>query len=296
MNYIILYASSVLLKIRVKKWNLIASACLGAVYTVIMYLNIINLYSNFFMKFLLSIAIVYIAFKPKKFKLLLKELIIFYLTSFVFGGCVFALMYFAKPQLVQIRNGAFVGVYPLKVAIVGGVISFIIIQLGFRLVKSKVSKRDVIFKLKIYFFEKVANVTALLDTGNLLKEPITGNIVIIVEKGALSKVLPKEILNNIDKIIGGDTNELINDSELSKYVSRFRIIPFSSVGKQNGLLLGIKCDGVDIVTDETIESRKNVIVGIYDKAFTKNGLYSAIFGLDLFEGGNVNESVSNVKV
>lgn len=96
--------------------------------------------------------------------------------------------------------------------------------------------------------------------------------------------------------MGGDFDELLIDEKFSSYVSRFRMIPFSSLGKQNGLLLGIKADSVNILIDEQKETITNVIIGIYDKSFTKNGVYSAIFGLDILEGGNQNENVSNVKV
>ena len=296
MNYIILFACVVLLKIKFKKFRLIIASMVGAVYTIVMYLNIIPIYSNFIMKFILSIVIVVIAFKPNKMKQMIKELVIFYLVSFVFGGCVFALMYFLKPQLVQMKNGMFVGTYPIKVAVIGGGLAFALIQISFKLIKSKISKNDVIYKVKICIFEEEVILNALLDTGNLLKEPITGLPVIIVEKKSLNKILPCEILNNLNKIVGGDLNEINSNEKLIKYISRFRMIPFSSVGKQNGLLLGVRCDKVDVINNGTIETVQNAIIGVYEQSFTKNKAYSAIFGLDMLEGGNVNENVSNVKV
>ncbi len=283
MNYIIVFATGVVIKNECKKLRLLIASVIGAIYTIVMYLEIIPIYSNFIMKFILSIVITYIAFNPKSLKKLIKNLIIFYLVSFVFGGCVFALMYFLKPQMAQIRNGVFVGAYPLKIALVGGIISFIIIQISFKLVKSKLSKKDMIYDIEVTLDNKSAKIKALLDTGNLLKDPITGYPVIVVEKASLRKIIPSNILNNSEKIIGGDISELICDSEFSKTISRFRVIPFSSLGKQNGLLLGIKPDSVNIKLDEKTEKLNNVIVGIYDKSFTKNGAYTAIFGIDMLE-------------
>ena len=283
MNYIIVFATGVVIKNECKKLRLLIASVIGAIYTIVMYLEIIPIYSNFIMKFILSIVITYIAFNQKYIKKLIKNLIIFYLVSFVFGGCVFALMYFLKPQMAQIRNGVFVGAYPLKIALVGGIISFIIIQISFKLVKSKLSKKDMIYDIEVTLDNKSAKIKALLDTGNLLKDPITGYPVIVVEKASLRKIIPSNILNNSEKIIGGDISELICDSEFSKTISRFRVIPFSSLGKQNGLLLGIKPDSVNIKLDEKTEKLNNVIVGIYDKSFTKNGAYTAIFGIDMLE-------------
>ena len=181
MNYIIIFATGIVLKNKTTNFRFFISSILGAIYTIIMYLNIISIYSNFLMKLLLSVVMVYIAFKPKTLKKLIKDLIIFYLVSFVFGGCVFSLMYFLQPQLAQIRNGVFVGSYPLKVALIGGLISFIIIQISFKIVKNKISKKDMIYKIEIKINNKTVKVNALLDTGNLLKEPITGLPVIVTE-------------------------------------------------------------------------------------------------------------------
>ncbi len=153
-----------------------------------------------------------------------------------------------------------------------------------------------IYTLELSLFEKKVQIDALLDTGNFLREPITGVPVVIVEKEALSQLIPNEIIINSNKIIGGDTSEIDVSGEFAKYISRFRIIPFSSVGKQNGLLLGIKIDSIKVILDDAVETTKNIIIGIYDKSFTKNKLYSAIFGLDILEGSSNNEDVSNIKI
>ena len=283
MNYIIIFATGIVIKDECRKWRILLASVVGAIYTIVMYLNIIPIYSNFVMKLILSIVIVCISFQTKSFKKLVKNLIIFYFVSFVFGGCVFALMYFLKPQMVQIRNGVFVGGYPLKVALVGGLVAFIILQVSFKIVKTRLSKKDVIYDVEVCINQKASKVKALLDTGNLLKDPITGFPVIVIEHKSLDFVIPEKVLNNLDKILGGDIDELTKDDEFSKTISRFRMIPFSSLGKQNGLLLGIKADSVNIILDEKIENINNVIIGIYDKSFTKNGAYTAIFGLDMLE-------------
>ena len=283
MNYIIIFATGVVIRDECRKWRIFAASVLGAAYTVVMYLNVIPIYSNFVMKIVLSVVIVYVAFKVKSFKKLVKNLIIFYLVSFVFGGCVFALMYFLQPQMAQIRNGVFVGAYPIKIALIGGLVAFVVLQISFRIVKTKFSKKDMIFDVQVVINEKIVKVKALLDTGNLLKDPITGFPVIVVEHKSLRGVIPEKILNNLDNILGGDIDELTKDEQFSKTISRFRMIPFSSLGKQNGLLFGIKADCVNIILDEKIDKVNNAIIGIYDKSFTKNGAYTAIFGLDMLE-------------
>ena len=117
MNYIILYATGIILKIKMKHLRLFFASLIGAIYTIISYISKVQIYSNFILKFLLSIVIIYVAFNPQKAKTLWKDILIFYLTSFVFGGAAFALIYIVKPQDILMKNGLFLGTYPLKTVI-----------------------------------------------------------------------------------------------------------------------------------------------------------------------------------
>ena len=109
MNYIILYGTAIIAKIIPKHIRLILASTVGAVYAIIAYMSILKIYSNIILKGILSIVIVYIAFNPSNIKKTMKELLLFYLTSFVFGGAAFFLIYIVKPQDIIIRNGVFVG-------------------------------------------------------------------------------------------------------------------------------------------------------------------------------------------
>mgnify|MGYP000196366656 CR=1 FL=1 len=239
---------------------------------------------------------VYIAYLPKNFKKLFKELIMFYLISFVFGGSAFALLYFVKPENIMMRNGVYVGNYPLKIAALGGIVGFVISHIAFKVVKTKMSTKDMYCKINIQINQKNISVKALIDSGNLLKEPISGYPVIVVEKYELVSILPNNILNNLKEILKGNYLGKDEDTELEYYVSRFRVIPFSSLGKQNGMLLGIKADKVIISFEEEEIIISNSIIGIYDEHLTKNGNYTALVGLDLLERRIESEFTSNIKV
>lgn len=284
MNYIILFATGYIMKIKMKQLRLVFSGLLGGVYAVIAYLEILPIYSSIWMKLLLSIIMVYIAFHSKNIKNLCKQLVIFYLTSFAFGGCAFALLYFVKPQNILMRNGVYVGTYPIKIALLGGIIGFIITYIAFKVVKTKLHKKDIIYEIEIELEGKTLKLKAMLDTGNLLKDPISGMPVVVVEKQQLYSILPAKLLDNIDKLIGGE--DLLDQIEEKQLFTRFRMIPFSSVGKQNGLMLGFKSDQVVIRKEEELQVKNNVIIGIFNQNLSKNKSYSALIGMDLFEENN----------
>ena len=262
MNFIILFATAIILKIKIKYIRIFVASLLGAVYSVIAYMGILKLYSNIIMKILLSILIVYIAFNPQSIKKMWKNLVIFYLTSFIFGGVAFALIYILKPQDILMKNGLFLGTYLLKSVLLGAIISLLVILVGFKIVKGKFSKKDMFCDLEIKINNKIVKTTAMIDTGNCLKEPISNIPVIVLEHTLLYECIPKQILNNLDNIIG--------------------LIPYSSLGKQNGMLLGIKPEYVKISAEEK-EKKINVIIGMYNKSLTKRGEYRALIGVECIE-------------
>ena len=280
MNYIILLSTGLILKLKMKHNRLILASLLGAVYSIIAYMEVLEVYSSIILKIILSVLIVYIAFNPQKVKQLWKDILLFYLTSFVFGGAAFALIYVVKPQDILMKNGLFLGTYPLKNVMLGAMIAFLIIITAFTVVKNKISKKDMFCKIEIRLNGENIKSNTMIDTGNMLKEPITNTPVIVVEHTLLYQCMPKEILNNLENIIGGDL-EKIPYKIREEYILKLKLIPFSSLGKQNGMLIGIKPEYVKIITEEQEEIRENVIVGIYNKSLTKKGEYRALMGIEL---------------
>ena len=280
MNSIILYATAIILKIKPKMIRVFASSTIGSVYAIITYITEIEIYTSVILKAILAVIMIYVAFNPQNIKKLFKQVAIFYLTSFVFGGVTLYLIYYIKPQEVFIKNGVFVGDYILKVIMLGAIVAFITIKISLKIIKTKINPKDMYCKIKIKLNEKTIETKAMIDTGNLAKEPITNMPVVIVESSLLKDVLPIQILNNLEKILCGDLSQIPEEIQ-EKYISKLRCIPFSSLGKPNGMLLGIKADEIEVETEEEKKITKNVIIGIYDKSLTKRGEYRALIGIEL---------------
>ena len=278
MNYIILFATTVVLKLKTKHMRCLLARLIGAIYTILAYISRLQIYSNFFLKLLLSFIMIYIALNPKNIKQLFKYTLIFYLTSFVFGGAAFALIYIVKPQELLRNNGLILNSNSLKIIFISAIVAFMIITIAFKIVKNKISAKDMYCNILVKLNDKEIETKAMIDTGNFLKEPITNTPVIVVEHTLLYDCIPKEILNHLENILGGDFSE-IPDKIRNEYVSRLKVIPFSSLGKQNGMLLGIKAEKVTIKNEDEEKDINNVIIGIYNKSLTKRGEYRALLGV-----------------
>ena len=225
MNSIILYATSIILKLKPKLFRILISSAIGSIYSIILYITEMKIYSSIISKIILSIIMTYVAFNPQNVKKMWKQILIFYLTSFVFGGVALYLIYFLKPQDILMKNGMYVGENILKIILLGGIVAFVVIKISLKIIKTKISSKDMYCNIKIKLNEKEVETIAMLDTGNLVKEPITNTPVIIVESSLLYEMLPKEILNNLEEVLNGNLSDIPEEIQ-EKYISKMRCIPF----------------------------------------------------------------------
>jgi len=64
-------------------------------------------------------------------------------------------------------------------------------------------------------------------------------------------------------------------------MSRFRLIPFTSLGKENGMLIGFRPDYIEVGENAEKKGITDVIIGIYNRALSKNNNYSALLSPEL---------------
>ena len=289
LNYIIILSTAIISKSKMKLTSIILSSTIGGIFSILNYLMNMNSLENMVLKIIISILMMLIAFNDYKIKKLIKQLLFFYLVSFTFGGIAFMLLFFIKPQNIIMKSNHLVGTYPIKITILAGILGFVVIFLIEKIIKDRLNKKSMICDLEIFYDGKIRKIKTMIDTGNLLKEPISKNDVIIVEKESLEGIVSKDILENIKYILKG---KWIQEKNIYSY--KIKLIPFSSLGNDNGLLLGFKPDYVKIYSDDEI-TRNDVLIGIYDGKLSKANQYNSLIGLDILnKEGKKNEFVQNV--
>lgn len=87
-------------------------------------------------------------------------------------------------------------------------------------------------------------------------------------------------MNLIEKWEGGD----VTADQLENF--QIRWIPFTSVGNQNGMLVGVKVEKVELYYQDKREMLDQVIIGVYQGSLSKNQSYHALVGLDFLEAGS----------
>lgn len=275
LNFIIILSTAIISKSKVKIFRILISSLIGGIFAILNYIINFNWITGIILKIIISIIMIRIAFPNCNLKKLLKQLIFFYLVSFTFGGIAFMLLFFINPQNIIIHENHLVGIYPLEVASISGIVGFGIFFIISKFIKNTLNKKTILCNLEIFYNGNVKKIKAMLDTGNLLKEPISKTDVVIVEKESLRSIISEDILDNISTILEG---RLLESQNVHSY--KLKLIPFSSLGNDNGLLIGFKPDYIKIYSEEEY-FRKDVLIGIYDGKLSKGNLYTSLIGLDI---------------
>ena len=281
MNFIILLCTAKLLKHKYSWLMLSIGALIGAIYALGAYFTYFEYFYTPFMKVILSIFIITIAYLPHHIKDFIKLLSVFYITSFVFGGAAFGLFYFLN-GLKYISYGTFyIKDFPVKTLIVSIIIAYAIVKLSWGFVQYRVRRERIITEIIIFMDSRKVAIMALVDTGNALNEPLTNAPVVVVEYASIKELLPLDVQAIFEQDNQNDFNMIAHIMSNSELITRFRVIPFKSLGKDNGMLLGFKPDEVQLTENNKQQSIKNIIIGIYNKKLSNNGEYSALIHPDI---------------
>ncbi len=287
INYILLWTTGKVAKIRYSYIRIIIGASLGALYAVIMFFPAFKIYYTVLAKLLFSMLLVAVTYNMEKVKGFIKVLSIFYLVSFSFGGAALGLFYFTdagRSLGAYLSNGVLYFNLPWKTLMISVLISYIVVMAVWHLLRSRINRENLYVPLSIMFDKKSVCLNALLDTGNSLYDPISKLPVIIVEFMAVKDLLPEEIQKLFIDSGENDLSIIYGVISNSRWISRFRLIPFSSLGSPNGMLIGFKPDEIGIVEDDEKKDINDIIVGIYNNRLSKNQEYRALLHPEIIGG------------
>ncbi|MDD4503760.1 MAG: sigma-E processing peptidase SpoIIGA [Clostridiaceae bacterium] len=276
MNYLILWSTARLTRYNYSRVKLLIASVLGAVYAVLSYFPGYSYLFSFFMKILFSLLMIIIAYTPAYFHLLLKLTGIFYIVSFIFGGAAFGLFYFINGLNLTSNGISFIGDFPVKILFAAVVVAYFTIKYSWDYVQHRIKRERIILKVEMCFEKKQLCLNALVDTGNSLKDPITSAPVMITEYDIIRDLLPDDVKRIFERCTENDLNAIAEIMTISKWAARFRIIPFKSLGRENGMLVGFRPDTITIFDGDRKVQLSNIIIAIYRKNLSKDGEYSAL--------------------
>ena len=199
---------------------------------------------------------------------LLRQILIFFALACGFGGGVLAAGMLGG-QSLTLGSGVFYSVVDLKIVLVSAAVCYGVLSLLFQK-WGRHSVRGEIRQVRIWNFDEHISLSALMDTGNTLADPVSGQPVWVVEGRYMHRFFPEL-----------DENTLQNPAEALERLNqiwpgRFRLLPYRAVGVDHGLLLAVRMDCLEIG-----ESRqKNGLVALSPNPVSDGGGYQVLAGAD----------------
>ena len=278
MVYFIFFIVNKLIKSKISLKRLAFSSFFATLLYIltIIFIPFSNILSIFIVSLIFIISII-IGFKPKTIKYFFKIFLLVNITSFCIGGGSIALFYYINLNSVLNNLLDFtIQHFPLKILIISIISTYIIIKLFLSWYKKIFIKKQSFYNITLYKNNTNVSLNALLDTGNNLKEPITKKPVIIAEFIAIKPILPEKLKIIFYENQEDDLNKLLTLDNTAD----IRFIPFKSIGKKSGLLIGIKIDKLEIHTENKI-ILKDAIVAISNFNLSNDNFYNALLNPEL---------------
>ncbi|MDR2940771.1 MAG: sigma-E processing peptidase SpoIIGA [Clostridiales bacterium] len=217
-----------------------------------------------------------ITFDPKTIREFIKYTALFNIVSFCVGGMGIALFYYTNiSNLIGNMVGFYIEGLSFKILISVSCMTYVLLKFAVGWYRKHVIKKQKFYNIKIFFDKYNEEIRALVDTGNQLSDPLTESPVIIAEFNSIKEFLPNELKVLFYENKENDLMALLNDTGQYFY-KRIRLIPFNSIGKENGILLGFKPDRVEICVDEKNIVVENIIIGIYNFKLSNNNSYQGL--------------------
>ncbi|NLJ71382.1 MAG: sigma-E processing peptidase SpoIIGA [Syntrophomonadaceae bacterium] len=266
IDFSILWTTGKLARVNLSYPRLVIAALAGAIYAV-GFLFCSLFWYGLFMKLLFSFLMLGIAFNLTKFEKFLQMIMYFYGISFLVAGITVGLSF-----LYETNQYFYTFSY---LCLLGGLFSIILLGIyAQRFWEKKFLPNLLKYQVKLSFAEFSCEGSGFLDTGNSLLDPLTNKPVVVAEYQLVKNCLPEDMRRIFENSSSED--ELLSRLTESTWSSRLRLIPFSSIGKRNGLLIGIRADEVLINTIKKLIIHKNLTVAIYLDRLSYDGDYEML--------------------
>jgi len=260
------------------RWLLLGAGVMSALYTILVAFMFVG-YVLLASVLILAVGL-FIAFGRVRPIVFFKLFLITYGITFVVGGAGMALFYLTDlPHAVHVlysNRSDFFRAISWQLVLGGATVSYALIRLGLKFMEYSTLKRQLVCAVQIHLGTQQANFDALVDTGHSLKDPLNQNSVIIAEFEQVKEILPDGLKVLFYEKKEDILTELITSDENTFY-KRIRMIPFTSLGKANGMLIGFRPDAVKIED----KNPKDIVVGIYNDKLCKKGRYQGLLSPEI---------------
>ncbi len=276
MDFVILWATARLSKISPVISRMGVAAVMGGLYAVGYLWPQLEFFYSFPAKVIFSCLMLMVALPIESWDVFKRAFILFYAINFTVAGATIAFSYMITSEAISFNY--------YYVWLAGGVGCALVIGIfGGKIITDRVIPHLLKFRVEMKFEQKTCTGKGFLDTGNSLRDPLTNKPVIVAEYDFLKDCLPGDVQEAMEN--SQDEGRMLDELIVSSWARRLRLIPFTSIGKSNGMLVGIRADEVKVDLGKNHPAYKNMVIGIYKGKLSSQNNYQMLIPAEIVEGG-----------
>jgi stage II sporulation protein GA (sporulation sigma-E factor processing peptidase) len=283
MDLLILLVAGKLAGRRAKFGRLALGALIMAVsYCAITLISSLHIFYHLISTVIMLMMGIWAAYAPPNLLILFKLALFSYLSAFLIGGIGMGLFYVSRfYDIIGSITNVFVINFSVPVLIGAAAAFYVLFKFGLRWLEARTLKRQVCMAVRIFFEDRALELNALVDTGNSLRDPLSNAPVIVAEFDSIKTFLPDRLKTLFYEKQENNLQNLLDSARMDGFTGRLRMIPYESLGRQNGLLIGFRPDRVEITREKDTIALSEVVIGIYNRNLSRNGDYQGLLNPEL---------------
>ena len=236
VDYLLLLGTARLAGIPLRRGRYLIAALLGGMYAVACFLPGGGFLAQTPVKAAAGIFLALVAFGGEE--RLFRLTVLLFVVSCAMAGGVLGVGLLSGGAIPAV-NGIFYTDIDARVLLVTATAAYLLLSLVFRAAATHGVAGELL-DVRLSLGGRSVELTALHDTGNSLRDPLTGGHVLVISPAAAGELLGKEAAD----LLGTKGDPLIQLSALRRLLPgvKPRLIPYSAVGTPEGLMLAFRAD------------------------------------------------------
>lgn len=216
-------------------------AALGGLYAVMIFVPGFSFLSRGGYKLLSAALMLLVAYGATR--ALFKQSAIFFALTCALGGGVMAIGMMDGAAL-SLGHGVIYSVPDVKLILLSGAACYAALSLIMPKLCRHTTAGGQLHTVQLGLIGRRVELTALLDTGNTLTDPLTGQGIPVAEGNTLLALFPPENCPTKEELC--DPVPALERLNRGAWSGRFRILPYRAVGVERGFLLAVKMDWMTV--------------------------------------------------
>ena len=269
VDYLLRLASARLAGEPLRRLRCALGAVLGGLYAVAIFLPGCSFLSHPLCRAASALLMMVAAYGGSR--RLLRQGILFVALTCAFGGGVVAIGLMGGTGL-SLGGGVFYSPMDLKMVLLSAAVCYLVVTMVFRRLGRHTASGGELARAVLRLGERRVELTALVDTGNTLTDPVSGRGVMVAEGEAARDLFPRD--HRPDRQDFTDPAGAVERLGTGVWRGRFRLLPYRAVGVDRGLLLAVRADSLELDGSE----KGPVLVALSPTPVSDGGGYRALIG------------------